>query len=105
VAADAQGNVIAAGILADASPLGDDLVVLKLLGAGVLSADVVDGGGTSGRAHAVAIDGAGDVVTAGAWADPFTVIKISGSGGIELRRDQTGRFIAKRAPRPTICAE
>jgi hypothetical protein len=91
VAVDAAGDVVAAGWTSNAGS-GLDFTVVKLAGAsGTEHWRYVFNGPANGddQAYAVAVDGAGDVLAAGATQTPgtstdFTVVKLAGSSGTEL---------------------
>jgi hypothetical protein len=93
VAVDAAGDVLAAGLTSNSATEVDGFVV-KLAGASGTEQWRAVINGTAGgddRAAAVAVDGAGDVVAAGATfnADTgldFTVVKWSGGSGAEQWR-------------------
>ena len=93
VAVDGAGDVVAAGLIAN-SATEVDWFVVKLAGASGTErwrAVVTGTAGGDDRASAVAVDGAGDVVAAGATfnADTgldFTVVKWSGGSGAEQWR-------------------
>jgi outer membrane protein assembly factor BamB len=99
VAVDGSGDVIAGGALAGGRGTGYfNFVVLKFSGATgtELWRQEINGSGSStwDVAHAVAVDGSGDVIAAGdiEYGDneEFTVIKFDGSTGAELWRQELG---------------
>ncbi len=90
--ADAAGNVVAAGVTANTGTFGD-FTVIKFNGntGAELWRREISGTAGSGYALAVAVDGAGNVVAAGATTNTgtggdFTVIKFNGNTGAELWR-------------------
>jgi len=91
VAVDGAGNVVAAGSTENTGT-SDDFTVIKFDGSSgaVLWSRAINGTANStDEARAVAVDAAGNVVTAGftrntGTLDDFTVIKFDGSSGAEL---------------------
>jgi hypothetical protein len=92
VAVNTEGDVVAVGTIENAST-GLDFLVMKLRGSdGVeLWRHVIDGT-TSDEAYAVAVDPGGDIVAAGTTdnrrAGNFTVVKLRGSDGVEMWRQE-----------------
>ncbi len=93
VAVDEMSDVVAAGVLANASG-SSDFAVVKLAGAtgAPLWRRVVnEGAGSQGGANAVAVDAAGRVVAAGFLIDRttyFTVVTLEGASGADVVRAQ-----------------
>jgi hypothetical protein len=92
LALDAAGDVVVVGTLHNETT-GNDLSVVKLradTGAEVWRADVNGAASPRERAHAVALDAAGDVYVAGAvWPNgnpDFAVVKLDGATGGEVWR-------------------
>ncbi len=93
VAVDEKSDVLAAGVLANASG-SSDFVVVKLTGAtgaAVWRRVVNEGAASQGAANAVAVDTAGRVVAAGFLIDRdtyFTVVTLDGTSGADVARAQ-----------------
>jgi outer membrane protein assembly factor BamB len=93
VAVDAAGDVLVAGALHHAGTSGD-FAVIKLsgsTGAEIWRFELNGSASDSDEAHAVTVDGAGDVIAAGFLSNgatdrDFAVIKLSGSTGTEIWR-------------------
>ena len=82
VAIDGAGNVVAAGSTQNASNSGTstDFTVVKLDGASGTERQrqvIGSASGTSGQARAIRVDGAGDVIAAGAVSNTATVVKLA----------------------------
>ena len=95
VGADARGDVLAVGFIAN-SETGSDFAVVKLdgLSGTVLWTKTISGtaGALFDMAHAVTVDLAGDVIAAGYLAnsltgDDFTVIKLDGKRSRAVAQD------------------